>query len=225
MKGMGELHLDIKVDILKRTYKVEANIGAPQVAYRESLGKQGRHRLHPQEADGRHGPVRPRQAHLRAGRAGLGLRVRKSQDRRRQRCRRSSSLAFEKGLDSAKDNGLLAGFPLIDFKATLTDGAFHDVDSSVLAFEIASRAAFRELREKGAPKLLEPIMKVEVLTPGRIPWRRHRRPEQPSWPDSGHRPTRQRPGDHRLRAAGEHVRLRLEPARDEPGPSPVHHAV
>ena len=71
----------------------------------------------------------------------------------------------EKGLESAKENGLLAGFPLIDFKATLIDGAFHDVDSSVLAFEIASRAAFKELREKGAPKLLWPIMKVEVLTP------------------------------------------------------------
>ena len=70
-----------------------------------------------------------------------------------------------KGLESAKENGLLAGFPLIDFKATLIDGAFHDVDSSVLAFEIAARAAFKELREKGGPKLLEPIMKVEVVTP------------------------------------------------------------
>ena len=71
----------------------------------------------------------------------------------------------QKGIESAKDNGLLAGFPLIDFKATLYDGGYHDVDSSVLAFEIASRAAFRELRERGSPKLLEPIMKVEVLTP------------------------------------------------------------
>ena len=71
----------------------------------------------------------------------------------------------QKGIESAKDNGLLAGFPVIDFKATLYDGGYHDVDSSVLAFEIASRAAFKELREKGAPKLLEPIMKVEVLTP------------------------------------------------------------
>jgi len=71
----------------------------------------------------------------------------------------------EKGLESAKENGLLAGFPMIDFKATLTDGKFHDVDSSVLAFEIASRAAFRELKEKGSPKLLEPIMAVEVVTP------------------------------------------------------------
>jgi elongation factor G len=71
----------------------------------------------------------------------------------------------QKGLESVKDNGLLAGFPLIDFKATLVDGAYHDVDSSVLAFEIASRAAFKELREKGAPKLLEPIMNVEVVTP------------------------------------------------------------
>ena len=71
----------------------------------------------------------------------------------------------EKGLESIKDNGLLAGFPVIDFKATLVDGAYHDVDSSVLAFEIAARAAFRELREKASPKLLEPVMKVEVTTP------------------------------------------------------------
>jgi elongation factor G len=71
----------------------------------------------------------------------------------------------QKGIESSKDNGLLAGFPLIDFKATLIDGAYHDVDSSVLAFEIAARAAFKELREKGHPKLLEPIMKVEVVTP------------------------------------------------------------
>jgi len=163
LKGMGELHLDIKIDILKRTYKVEANIGAPQVAYRESLGKRA-------EIDYTH--------KKQTGGTGQFARVKLVFEPGEQ----GSGFVFEsgivggavpkeyipgvqKGIESAKDNGLLAGFPVIDFKATLIDGAFHDVDSSVLAFEIASRAAFKELREKGAPKLLEPIMSVEVVTP------------------------------------------------------------
>ena len=163
MKGMGELHLDIKVDILKRTYKVEANIGAPQVAYRESLGRVT-------DIDYTH--------KKQTGGTGQFARVKIKFEPGEQ----GSGFVFEnlvvggavpkefipgvqKGIESAKDNGLLAGFPVIDFKATLYDGGYHDVDSSVLAFEIAARAAFRELRERGGPKLLEPIMKVEVLTP------------------------------------------------------------
>src|ERR1700754_2524244 len=163
MKGMGELHLDIKVDILKRTYKVEANIGAPQVAYRESLGKKA-------DIDYTH--------KKQTGGTGQFARVKIIFEPTEQ----GTGFVFEskivggavpkefipgveKGLESVKENGLIAGFPLIDFKATLTDGKYHDVDSSVLAFEIASRAAFKELREKGGPKLLEPIMAVEVVTP------------------------------------------------------------
>ena len=163
LKGMGELHLDIKVDILRRTYKVDANVGAPQVAYRETIGKKV-------EIDYTH--------KKQTGGTGQFARVKLIFDPLEP----GSGYQFEstivggsvpkeyipgvtKGIESCKDNGLLAGFPVIDFKATLIDGAYHDVDSSVLAFEIASRAAFRELRERGAPKLLEPIMKVEVLTP------------------------------------------------------------
>jgi len=163
MKGMGELHLDIKVDILRRTYKVDANIGAPQVAYRESLGRKA-------EIDYTH--------KKQTGGTGQFARVKIIFEPTEQ----GSGFVFEskivggnvpkefipgveKGITTAKENGLLAGFPLIDFKATLIDGAYHDVDSSVLAFEIAARAAFRELRERGSPKLLEPIMKVEVVTP------------------------------------------------------------
>jgi elongation factor G len=163
MKGMGELHLDTKVDILKHAYKVEANIGAPQVAYRETITR----------------PADIEHSHARAlGPRGQFARVKIKFEPGEQ----GSGFVFEntivggavpkefipgvqKGIESAKDNGLLAGFPVIDFKATLYDGGYHDVDSSVLAFEIASRAAFRELRERGNPKLLEPIMKVEVLTP------------------------------------------------------------
>jgi len=163
LKGMGELHLDIKIDILKRTYKVEANIGAPQVAYRESLGRKVDIDYTHKKQTGGTGQFARVMITFEPGEPGSGFVF-------------ESAIVggaipkeyipgVEKGLASVKDNGLLAGFPLIDFKATLTDGKYHDVDSSVLAFEIASRAAFKELREKGAPKLLEPIMAVEVVTP------------------------------------------------------------
>jgi elongation factor G len=163
MKGMGELHLDIKIDILKRTYKVEANIGAPQVAYRESISRKAEIDYTHKKQTGGTGQFARVKLVFEPGEPGSGFTF-------------ESAIVggavpkeyvpgVQKGLESAKDNGLLAGFPVIDFKATLIDGAFHDVDSSVLAFEIASRAAFKELREKGGPKLLEPIMAVEVVTP------------------------------------------------------------
>ena len=163
MKGMGELHLDIKVDILKRTYKVEANIGAPQVAYRESLGKKADIDYTHKKQTGGTGQFARIKVTFEPGEPGSGF-VFESKVVGGN-VPKEFIPGVEKGLESVKDNGLLAGFPLIDFKATLTDGAYHDVDSSVLAFEIAARAAFKELREKGAPKLLEPIMKVEVLSP------------------------------------------------------------
>jgi len=163
MKGMGELHLDIKVDILKRTYKVEANIGAPQVAYRESLGKVADIDYTHKKQTGGTGQFARVKIKFEPGEPGSGFVFESSVVG--GSVPKEYIPGVEKGLTSAKDNGLLAGFPLIDFKATLYDGGFHDVDSSVLAFEIAARAAFKELREKGAPKLLEPIMKVEVLTP------------------------------------------------------------
>jgi len=163
LKGMGELHLDIKIDILKRTYKVEANIGQPQVAYRESISRRAEIDYTHKKQTGGTGQFARVKLVFEPGEQGSGFQF-------------ESAIVggavpkeyipgVQKGLESAKENGLLAGFPVIDFKATLVDGAFHDVDSSVLAFEIASRAAFKELREKGAPKLLEPIMAVEVVTP------------------------------------------------------------
>jgi elongation factor G len=163
MKGMGELHLDIKVDILKRTYKVEANIGAPQVAYRESLGRSVEIDYTHKKQTGGTGQFARIKVQFAPGEPGSGF-VFESKIVGGA-VPKEFIPGVEKGLESAKENGLLAGFPLIDFSATLVDGAFHDVDSSVLAFEIAARAAFKELREKGAPKLLEPIMKVEVLSP------------------------------------------------------------
>jgi elongation factor G len=163
LKGMGELHLDIKIDILKRTYKVEANIGAPQVAYRESLGRKVDIDYTHKKQTGGTGQFARVMLTFEPGEPGSGFVFENAIVG--GAVPKEYIPGVQKGLESVKDNGLLAGFPLIDFKATLTDGKFHDVDSSVLAFEIASRAAFKELREKGAPKLLEPIMKVEVVTP------------------------------------------------------------
>jgi len=163
LRGMGELHLDIKVDILKRTYKVEANIGAPQVAYRETLGRRTEIDYTHKKQTGGSGQFARIKVVFEPVEAGEGYSFESKVVG--GSVPKEFVPGVEKGLESAKDNGLLAGFPVIDFKATLIDGAYHDVDSSVLAFEIAARAAFRELREKGAPKLLEPIMKVEVTTP------------------------------------------------------------
>ena len=163
LKGMGELHLDIKVDILKRTYKVEANIGAPQVAYRESLGRKAEIDYTHKKQTGGTGQFARVKLVFEPGEPGSGF-VFESKIVGGN-VPKEYVPGVQKGIENSKDNGLLAGFPLIDFKATLIDGAYHDVDSSVLAFEIASRAAFKELREKGNPKLLEPIMKVEVVTP------------------------------------------------------------
>ncbi len=163
LRGMGELHLDIKVDILKRTYKVEANIGQPQVAYRETLGRATDIDYTHKKQTGGSGQFARIKISFEPVEAGAGYSFESKVvggD-----VPREFVPGVEKGLLSAKDNGLLAGFPVIDFKATLTGGDYHDVDSSVLAFEIAARAAFRELREKASPKLLEPIMKVEVTTP------------------------------------------------------------
>ncbi|HLK23151.1 MAG TPA: elongation factor G [Caulobacteraceae bacterium] len=163
MRGMGELHLDIKIDILRRTYKVDANVGAPQVAYRETLGRVAEIDYTHKKQTGGSGqfarvkilfePTEPGSGYAFESKV-VGGNVPKEY-----------VPGVEKGIELAKENGLLAGFPVIDFKATLEDGASHDVDSSVLAFEIAARSAFRELRDRARPKLLEPIMKVEVVTP------------------------------------------------------------
>ena len=161
--GMGELHLDILVDRMKREFKVEANIGAPQVAYRETISCKA-------EVDYTH--------KKQTGGTGQFARVKMVFEP----AELGEGFSFEskivggavpkeyipgvnKGVESVMTSGPLAGFPMVDIKAELIDGAYHDVDSSVLAFEIASRAAFREAIQKAGPKLLEPIMKVEVVTP------------------------------------------------------------
>ena len=150
MRGMGELHLDIKVDILRRTYKVDANIGAPQVAYRETLGRKTEIDYTHKKQTGGSGQFARIKLVFEPVEAGEGYSFESKIVG--GNVPKEFIPGVEKGLLQAKENGLLAGFPVIDFKATLYDGGYHDVDSSVLAFEIAARAAFRELKDKGAPK-------------------------------------------------------------------------
>ncbi len=163
LKGMGELHLDIKVDILRRTYKVDANVGAPQVAYRETLSRPVSIKYTHKKQTGGSGQFAEVSIDFEPLPPGSGFVF--ENDVVGGSIPKEFIPAVEKGLKAQKESGLLAGFPVIDFKATLTDGKYHEVDSNALTFDIAARAAFRELAAKGAVKLLEPIMKVEVVTP------------------------------------------------------------
>jgi len=163
LKGMGELHLDIKVDILRRTYKVDANIGAPQVAYRETVTRKAEIDYTHKKQTGGSGQFARVKLMIEPGEPGSGF-VFDSKVIGGS-VPKEYIPGVEKGLKSVLDNGVLAGFPVIDFKVSLIDGAYHEVDSSALAFEIASRAALREGIQKSGPKLLEPIMKVEVVSP------------------------------------------------------------
>ncbi|WP_421702670.1 elongation factor G [Aliiroseovarius sp.] len=163
MKGMGELHLDILVDRLKREFKVEANIGAPQVAYRETISKSIEHTYTHKKQSGGSGQYAEVKLEIMPTEAGEGY----SFESRivGGAVPKEYIPGVEKGIQSVMDSGPLAGFPVIDFKVALVDGKFHDVDSSVLAFEIAARMAMREGMRLAGAKLLEPIMKVEVITP------------------------------------------------------------
>ncbi|MGX9356928.1 elongation factor G [Roseobacteraceae bacterium S113] len=163
MKGMGELHLDILVDRLKREFKVEANIGAPQVAYRETIGHEVEHTYTHKKQSGGSGQFAEVKLIITPTEAGEGY----SFESRivGGAVPKEYIPGVEKGIQSVMDSGPLAGFPVIDFKVALIDGKFHDVDSSVLAFEIAARMGMREGMRKAGAKLLEPIMKVEVICP------------------------------------------------------------
>ena len=163
LKGMGELHLEIKVDILKRTYKVEANVGAPQVAYRETLSRPVTIKYTHKKQTGGSGQFAEVTIDFEPLPPGSGFVF--ENDVVGGSIPKEFIPSVEKGLKAQKESGLLAGFPVIDFKATLTDGKYHEVDSNALTFDIAARAAFRELATRGSVKLLEPVMKVEVVTP------------------------------------------------------------
>ena len=163
IKGMGELHLEILVDRMRREFKVDANVGAPQVAYRETITKTAEVDYTHKKQTGGSGQFARIKLVFGPSEVGEGFVF--TNKIVGGSVPKEYIPGVEKGLLSQKDNGVLAGFPVIDFKVELIDGASHDVDSSVLAFEIAARAAFKEGMQKAGPKLLEPIMSVEVVTP------------------------------------------------------------
>jgi elongation factor G len=163
LKGMGELHLDIKVDILKRTYGVELDVGAPQVAYRETITQETQDSYTHKKQSGGSGQFGKIDYRIKPGEPGTGFVF-------------SSSVvggnvpkeffpAIEKGFQSMMEEGPIAGFPVLDVEIELFDGGFHAVDSSAVAFEIAAKGAYRQTMPKAAPQLIEPIMKVDVFTP------------------------------------------------------------
>jgi elongation factor G len=163
IKGMGELHLDIIVDRMKREFKVEANVGAPQVAYRETISREAEIDYTHKKQTGGSGQFARVKIKFEPLQPGEGVHFESTITG--GNVPKEYIPGVEKGIKMVAEGGILAGFPVIDFKATLYDGNYHDVDSSVMAFEIAGRSAFREAAEKCKAKLLEPIMKVEVVTP------------------------------------------------------------
>ena len=163
ISGMGELHLDILVDRMKREFKVEANVGAPQVAYRETFSKEAEIDYTHKKQSGGAGQFARLKIIITPNQPGEGYNF--TSEIVGGSIPKEYIPGVEKGIESVKETGALAGFPIIDFSVRLVDGAYHDVDSSVMAFEIAARAAFREVCRDAGIKLLEPIMKVEVVTP------------------------------------------------------------
>jgi elongation factor G len=161
--GMGELHLEIIVDRMRREFKVDANVGAPQVAYRETISRAAEVDYTHKKQSGGAGQYARIALKFEPGEVGSGFQFESKIVG--GSVPREYIPGVQKGLDSARQAGVLAGFPVIDFKVALVDGAYHDVDSSALAFEIAARAAFREGIAKSGPRLLEPMMRVEVVTP------------------------------------------------------------
>jgi elongation factor G len=163
LKGVSELHLDAKLDVLRRTYNIDARVGSPQVAFRERITRPADVEYAHKKQSGGSGQFAVVKLHVEPNEAGKGYRFKsKIAD---DAVPRAYILGVEKGIASVLSSGVVAGFPVVDVKVDLIDGKYHDVDSSALAFEIAARAAFREALHKAKSVLLEPIMKVEVVSP------------------------------------------------------------
>jgi elongation factor G len=163
LKGMGELHLDIKIDILKRTHGVEVEVGKPQVAYRETITQRVEDSYTHKKQSGGSGQYAKIDYVVEPGEPGSGFEFESKVTG--GNVPREFWPAVQKGFEVSMDRGVLAGYPCLDFKVTLMDGAFHAVDSSAVAYEIASKAAYRQTMPKAGPQLMEPIMKVDVFTP------------------------------------------------------------
>ena len=223
-EGMGELHLEIIVDRMKREFKVDANVGKPQVAYRETHSRHGRVRRQVRAPVRRPRPVRPCVAEARAA----GRRARAIEFVNGivgGTVPREFIPAVDKGIQEAVQTGVIAGYPIVDVKVTMFDGSYHDVDSNEMAFKIAGSMGFKEGFRKAKPVLLEPIMKVEVVTPedyyGDIVGDLNRRRGQ----IVGMEDSSVRQGGHRRCAARRDVPVLDLDALDEPGPRELHHGV
>ncbi len=223
IKGMGELHLEILVDRMKREFKVEANVGAPQVAYREYLAKPVDLTYTHKKQSGGSGQFAEIRITVTPGERGSGFVF--TDNVKGGNVPKEYIPSVEKGMRETAQTGSLIGFPIIDFEVQLTDGKYHDVDSSALAFEICARGAMREAAQKAGIKLLEPIMKVEIVTPedylGDVIGDLNSR----SRADPGHRHAGQCPGGRGDGAAGEHVRLREPAALVHAGPGAIFDAI
>ena len=206
LKGMGELHLDIKVDILRRTYKVDANIGAPQVAFREKITKRAEVDYTHKKQTGGTGQFARVKFIVEPGEPGSGFEFESKVVG--GAVPKEYIPGVEKGLNSVLGSGVVAGFPVVDVKVSLVDGAYHDVDSSALAFEIASRAAFPRCAAKRQVRPARADHEGRMRDPGRLHRLGHRRSEFPARPDPGSGHARQCQRHQCDGAAHEHVRLR-----------------
>jgi elongation factor G len=163
LKGMGELHLDIKIDILKRTHGIDVTVGKPQVAYRETITQRVEDVYTHKKQTGGSGQFAKIEYTIEPGEPGSGYEFESVVTG--GTVPREFWPAVDKGFKKSMERGVLAGFPCLDFKVTLTDGAYHPVDSSAVAYELASAAAYRQTMPKAGPQLMEPIMRVDVYTP------------------------------------------------------------
>jgi elongation factor G len=163
LKGMGELHLDIKVDVLKRTYGVELTVGQPQVAYRESITREVEDSYTHKKQSGGSGQYGKIDYRIRPGAPNSGFSFKSTVVG--GNVPKEFWPAVQKGFESMMGVGTIAGFPVLDVEVELFDGSYHSVDSSAIAFEIAAKGAFRQSMPKAGPQLMEPIMKVDVFTP------------------------------------------------------------
>jgi ribosomal protein S10 len=213
--GMGELHLEIIVDRLKREFNVEASVGKPQVAYKETLTRRPTARAGT-SADGRPRPVRPRQDPPHSARAGQGYEF--ENEIVGGSIPKEFIKPIDEGIQEALTRGVLAGYPVDDVRIELYDGSYHDVDSSEMAFKIAGSMAFQDAAKKAKPVLLEPVMRVEVVVPEGVHGRRHGRPGEPPRPHPVAGGPRRHADHQRARAAVGDVRLRDRPAVAHAGP-------
>ncbi len=223
ISGMGELHLEVLVDRMFREYKVDANVGRPQVSYRETVKGTAT------KIEGRF--VRQTGGSGQYGIVYIDIEPAPGEGFDFVNKVKGGSIptefipAIEKGVEEALETGVRAGYPMVDVRVTLTDGKYHDTDSSEIAFKIAGSLALQEAAKRAKPTLLEPVFAVEVVTPGGVHGRRDRRPQSPARPRERHGAARQRPGGQRPRPAERDVRLRDRRALDDPGTRHLHHAV